>query len=131
MEQPLGEALVGLLGLALLGAGLYQAYQGLAGRFCARLLMERMNVLSRWACMVGGSVGHLARVVVFGTIGVFLLRAALAANPEKARGIGGALESLLEHALGPWLLLAVAGGLVLYGLYAFLEGFYQRVSPPP
>jgi hypothetical protein len=127
MDQPMGEWLVGLLGLAILGAGIYQGYQGIRVRFCANLEMARMSPLVSGLCLVGGGLGHVARGVVFSIIGVFLVRAALRADPRKAQGIGEALNTLLEQPFGPWLLLGVASGLVVYGLYTFLEAAYHRL----
>ena len=63
-------------------------------------------------------------------VGTFLAQAAWQVKPEEARGIGGALATLLEQPFGPWLLGAVALGLAAYGLYMLAEARY-RVMPGP
>ena len=74
-----------------------------------------------------GQIGHIARGIVFGMIGLFLIIAALHANPGEARGIDGALAALAEQSFGPILLGAVALGFVAYGLYMFAEARYRRM----
>jgi hypothetical protein len=74
-----------------------------------------------------GQAGLAARGVVFCIIGVFLIQAALSANPEEARGLGGALDTLAAQPYGPYLLGAVALGLVGYGVYCAVNARYRRI----
>ena len=49
-----------------------------------------------------GVFGHLARMVVFGLIGYFLIKAAIDYDPDKAVGLDGALAALgAERPTGP------------------------------
>ena len=50
--------------------------------------------------------------------------AALEADPEESSGLDGALKTLAAQPLGTALLLAVAAGLALYGLYSFARARY-------
>ena len=59
-----------------------------------------------------GSFGHLARMVVFGLVGVFLIKAAIDYNPNTAVGLDGTLATLGHQSYGPFLLGLVAAGLV-------------------
>jgi hypothetical protein len=43
-------------------------------------------------------------------------------------GIGGALFALAQAPFGPWLLEAVALGLLAYGTYSLAEARYRRVG---
>jgi uncharacterized protein DUF1206 len=74
-----------------------------------------------------GRFGYAARGVAFGLIGLFLVNAAVETQPEEARGLGGALASLAEQPLGPWLLGLVALGLTAYGVFALVEARYRRM----
>ena len=74
-----------------------------------------------------GILGHLARMAVFGLIGLFLLRAAWEFDPKKARGLDGALLELSQQAYGGLLLGAVAVGLLCYALYCFVQARYRRI----
>ena len=60
-------------------------------------------------------------------VGTFLIRAALEYDPQQARGLGGALQTLAQQPLGPWLLGAVALGLVAYGLFMLSVARYRHI----
>ena len=74
-----------------------------------------------------GVFGHLARMVIFGLMGYFLIKAALDYNPDEAVGLDGALAKLANSAGGPIVLGAVAVGLLGFGLYSFMDARYRRV----
>jgi hypothetical protein len=87
-----------------------------------------MSEHARAIAIRAGQVGLTARGVVFGIIGIFLIQAALRARPEEARGLSGALRALEQQPYGPYVLGAVALGLVAYGLYMFVEARYRRMK---
>jgi hypothetical protein len=68
-----------------------------------------------------------ARGLVFGTIGFFLIRAALHYDASEAKGLAEALRTMASRSSPPWLLGAVAVGLVSYGLYELFEARYRRI----
>ena len=74
-----------------------------------------------------GILGHLARMLVFGLIGLFLLKAAWEFDPKEARGLDGALMELAQQPYGGLLLGAVAVGLMAYALYCFVQARYRRI----
>jgi hypothetical protein len=47
----------------------------------------------------------------------YWIRAAVDFDPQKARGLDGALRSLAQTEAGPGLLYAAAAGLVVFGIY--------------
>ena len=73
-------------------------------------------------------VGHLARGVVFGLIGIFLTRAAIEYDPKNAIGLDGALHRLADASYGSYLLGVTAAGLVCYGLYCLVDARYRDVA---
>jgi hypothetical protein len=75
-----------------------------------------------------GVVGHVARAIVFGLIGIFVIRAALEYDPKEAIGLDGALRKLAQAEYGPWLLGVTAAGLVAYGVYCLVDARYRDVS---
>ncbi|HWW76904.1 MAG TPA: DUF1206 domain-containing protein [Pyrinomonadaceae bacterium] len=127
MALPFGRWLVGLAGLCVIGFGAWQCYKGLSARFRKRLMTAGMRDLAVKLATRAGQVGLTARGVVFGIVGAFLVQAALHARAHEARGLSGALRALEQQAYGPWLLGAVALGLVVYGLYMFVEARYRRM----
>ena len=71
-----------------------------------------------------GRLGHAARAVVIGIVGWFLLRAGLAG--ERVRNVGDALALLQkDHS---WLVLAVAAGLIAFGVTSLMMARYRRIE---
>ena len=124
---PAGTWLVGIAGAVLIGIGLYQGYRGLSKDFLEDSKTEQMSArVRRWIEWIG-TFGHLARMVVFGLVGVFLIKAAVDFNPSKAVGLDGALSKLVHQSYGPFLLGLVAAGLVAFGLYSLSDARYRRI----
>jgi hypothetical protein len=120
LAQPFGSWLVGLAGLIGMGGGLGQIWEGLRADFKKDLKFHEMPPdQQRWSITVG-RVGMIARGIVFLMIGFFILKAALDNDARQARGLDGALQTLVAHSYGPWLLGAVALGLTAFGVYSLL-----------
>ncbi len=127
LSQPLGQWLVGLVGIILIGVGLYQLHQAYSAEFLEQLRLEKMRgTQERWVTRIG-RLGFAARGTVFGIVGALLIAAAIHAEPQEARGLGGALATLAEQSFGPWLLGVVAVGLIAYGSYVLVEARYRRM----
>ena len=111
----------------MIGVALYQGYRGITKRFLKDSKVEEMPPQAkRWIGRLG-MIGHLARMVVFGLIGVFLIKAAIDYNPNKAVGLDGALAKLTHNSYGPFLLGIVAAGLIAFGLYSLSDARYRRI----
>lgn len=124
---PLGQLLVGLVGLGVIGFGFWQCYQAFTAEFCCKWKQHEMHEHAHGLAMRVGQVGLVARAVVFFIVGLFLIQAAWHARAEEARGLSGALHALEQQPYGPYVLGAVALGLVAYGLYMFVEARYRRM----
>ena len=48
-------------------------------------------------------------------------------DPEKARGLDAALQTLREQSYGPLLLALIALGIAAFGVYCFLQSRYRKV----
>ncbi len=73
--------------------------------------------------------GLVARGLVFAIVGVYLVLAALHADPGEARGLGGALLAVESQPAGAALLGVVAAGLAAYGVFQLLEARYRTIRP--
>jgi hypothetical protein len=129
LAQPFGLWLAAIAGAVIVGAGLYQLYKAYKADFRDELESGEMSARERTWATRSGRLGYAARGVVFDVIGVFLIRAALQTDPDEARGLGGALETLARQPFGPYLLGAVALGLVAYGAFMFVMARYRRIEP--
>jgi hypothetical protein len=127
LDWPGGRWIVGGVGLAIIGAGVFNAYRALSGSFQDKLREEQMSGAERPWYTAFGIAGHLARAVVFGMIGFFVVRAAYQYDPDEAIGLDGALQKLTGEAYGLYLLGAVALGLGAYGLFCLVEAKYREV----
>jgi len=128
LSWPLGRVLVVCVGIAVVGLGLRELYQAYKTRFLDHLELEKMGEKVRKWTERWGRLGIVARGIVFGVVGTFLIRAALEYDPQQARGLGGALQTLAQQPLGPWLLGAVALGLVAYGLFMLSVARYRQID---
>ena len=125
---PAGRVIVAAAGLAIVGAGLWNLYRGLATKFDDKWRTGELSpAVRKWGTRVG-VVGHVARFVVFGLVGVFLVKAALDYKPKDAIGIDGALQKLAHASYGPFLLGMTAAGLVAYGVYCLVDAKLRDVS---
>jgi hypothetical protein len=128
MSFPLGIWLVGIAGASVVVYGLRQLYRAWTLDLDDRLSLGRMSAgLHNWTVRFS-RFGMAARGVVFGVIGVFLVLAALHANPGEAKGVGGALRAVQQQPYGPVLLTAVALGLIAYGAYQLILARYRRIE---
>ncbi len=129
LAQPYGRIIVLITGLGwLLGGGLWQIYSGLKNDFKKDLTLQRMTREEKQAVILTGKVGLVARGVVFGLIGLFLIQAAIQSNPSAAKGFDGALYALLQQPYGVFLLAIVAIGLMAFGIYSMLNGLWMHVQ---
>jgi hypothetical protein len=126
MQHSGGRWAVGIAGAVIVVCGLVLIWEGVKRKFEKYLDTGRMSPATRKAVVVLGVVGSVARGVVFGLAGVFVITAALDFNPHKARGIDQALRKLADTPAGPWLLVTVAVGLLMFGLYGFAEAKWRR-----
>jgi hypothetical protein len=127
LDKPFGRWLVALAGLAVIAGGLQQLYRAWKRSFEEKLNLGQMDETERRLALRTGQLGLAARGVVFLLTGSFLVRAAWRYDASQARGLRGALDTLASQPHGPWLLGAVALGLVAYGAYSFLEARYRRI----
>jgi Domain of Unknown Function (DUF1206) len=122
-----GPWIVGIAGAVLIGIALYQGYRGITKKFLKDSKVEEMPPRVRvWIGRLG-TFGHLARMVVFGLIGVFLVKAAIDFNPRKAVGLDGALAKVVNASYGHLLLGIVAAGLIAFAIYSLSDARYRRI----
>ena len=57
----------------------------------------------------------------------FLVKAAVEYKANEAIGIDGALAKLYDRPYCPWLLGAVAAGLIAFGIFSITEARYRRI----
>jgi hypothetical protein len=128
-QPPLGQLLVGLVGLVVIGVGLYQLYAAYEAKFLPELKLNQMGEAgTRWVTYAG-RVGTAARALAIGVAGAFLVLAAYQSDPSETRGLGEALETLQRQPLGSYMLATIAAGLIVYGAFMLAVARYRRIDP--
>jgi hypothetical protein len=123
--------LVVIGGLIVLGVAGSQFYQAFTARVQEPPDPSRMkNGQAERSVVQIGRFGIAARGVVFGIIGLFLIVAALRHNPGEAKGLGGALQELIEKPYGPALLGVIAIGFIAYGIYSLAQAAFRPINKP-
>jgi hypothetical protein len=124
---PLGAWIVGIAGGVMIGVALYQGYRGITKKFLDDSKVAEMPPrLKEWISRLG-TIGHLARMIVFGLVGIFLIKAAIDYSPNKAVGLDGALAKIVHRSYGPFLLGVVAVGLIAFALYSLSDARYRKI----
>jgi hypothetical protein len=124
-QPPLGRILVGLL---VIGVGLYQLYAAYEAKFREDLSLDRMSdTEERWITLAGRA-GTAARALAIGVAGAFVVLAAYQADASEVRGLGAALETFQHQPLGAFMLGVVAAGLIAYGAFMLLVARYRRID---
>jgi hypothetical protein len=125
-QLPGGELVVFLAAAGIGLYGLYQLYRAYVPKLGRNLRLGGVpESLVGW--VVGLSrFGIAARGVVFCLIGFFLAQAAVRHDAGQAGGLRESLRTLAD--IGRWPFLAVALGLVAYGVYELVNARYRRIS---
>lgn len=125
---PGGRVLVGIAALVIIGVGIYQIANAVKRDFLDGVDLSeaspRARQLTEKLGMVGGAVKGFALAVVGGLFGW----AAITFDPSKARGLGGAMTTILSAPFGRVLLTLVALGFLAYGGYCFLRARFPARS---
>lgn len=122
-----GLVVLGIVGVAAIGAGLAHIFKGWTARF--ERYMTIPGDKRSWAKPLC-QFGLIARGIVWCMVGYFLIRSALMTSGGDVKGIADALNSLAGSAYGPWMLGIMAAGLMAFGVYSMLEAFYRRINAP-
>jgi uncharacterized protein DUF1206 len=126
MSMPMGRYIIGAIGLMAIGAGLYQAYTGIASKFEKQFKTYALSAEQYRIAIQLGRFGTIARGIVFAIVGFFFCLAAYTSSPGRAQGIGGALSYLDKQPYGLWLLGIVAAGLIAFGIYSLMTAAWFR-----
>jgi hypothetical protein len=121
MNLPAGQVLVAVVGLAIIGFGIFQLYRAWTEGFADKLDGEGRRGKSGTAYIAFGKAGYTARGVAFAIVGGLFVYAAVTHDAKKSGGLDQALFEVLDQPFGPVLLTLVAVGLVCFGLFTFAQ----------
>lgn len=128
IQQTFGHWITGLIGLLIIGFGVYEIFKGLSGKFLQALKDKEMAEHEKKIALYAGKLGLTARGIVFGLIGFFFVHTAVVAGLGRPIGLDRALSAIAKQPFGPWLLGMVSIGLILYGVSEIIKGRYKYME---
>jgi hypothetical protein len=126
-DWPAGRWLVGAAGVAIFAVALYQVYRAISRKYMDEMESHKVTEDARRVLEPLGSFGILSRAIVFGLIGVFVVKAAIEFDPKEAIGLDGALQKLANAPYGGFLLGGTAIGLAAFGLFCCAQAYFRDV----
>lgn len=127
LAWPGGQFIVVAAGLIVIGVGVAHVVKGVKQSFRKEIDTSSISPAATKGFVRLGQVGYIAKGVALGVVGALLGYAALTFDPQKARGLDGALQTILAQPFGQILLTAVALGFVAFGVFAVLQSRYRRM----
>ena len=122
IDLPGGVIVLAIAAAILIGAGINQFRIAGTCSFLDPLDQRARAELVSWL----GRIGYAARGVIFMTVGYLIGRATLDGRSHEA----GGMEQALDVFSGP-VLIAVALGLLLFGVFSVVEALFRHIHEPP
>jgi hypothetical protein len=126
LSWPGGPGWVGLAGVVLGGAGVALAIWAIVRDDSKILDLGRMSPRLRLASKVTEIGGNVTRAFLIVLVSVYLVAAAVTDDPQRARSLDSALESLAHGPAGPLVLGIVAAGLVMFSASTLIEARFRK-----
>ncbi|ROR65428.1 DUF1206 domain-containing protein [Agrococcus jenensis] len=123
LQHPVGPWLLGVAGLVIAGVGIAFVIRG-----ARRTFFEDVAPPRRFRRIVEalGAPGFIAKGVAVTIVGGLFVVGAVRHDPGETGGLDGALQSLTTVPGGVVALVAIAVGLIVYGVYCVARGVWAR-----
>ncbi|MFG0329926.1 MAG: DUF1206 domain-containing protein [Phycisphaerales bacterium] len=128
MGETWGRWLLGAVAVMIIVGGFMEAGKAITQSYQKKLKLAQVDETPRKAIKFSATLGLAARGVVFFIIGGSLLYTTITQDPDEAKSFGEALASLRDQPYGTWLYGAVAFGVLAYGVYQVVKGFYRKIE---
>lgn len=125
LDVPGGPIVLWLIGLGVAIGGVSFVVMGVLRSFRKRMSIPD-GALGR-TVTVAGVVGFVAKGIALVIVGVLLVIAAVRTDAKTAGGLDGAVQALLDLALGPLLAGVVGAGFLAYGAFTVARARYARM----
>lgn len=123
MAMPMGRLVVGLAGVATIGAGLYYFWKAISEKYREHLCANSFTRKWNWVL----KAGVLAQALLITVIGGFLSYAALTHDPGKAGGTTKVFEWLGTQPFGQTLVGVFCLGLLCFAIFCFVNAAYRII----
>ena len=119
VQSPLGIVVLIAAGAIVVAIGVFFIVKGVRNTFLDDIHTPRGDLGK--AVIVLGTVGYIAKGVALIAVGVLVVVTAVTVDPSSAGGLDEAFRSVAELPFGAIMLVLVALGLIVYGLYCFVR----------
>src|SRR5688572_4551120 len=123
---PAGQWIVGAAGLVLVGVGAWHIRKGLNKHFLKQIDTTDASPKALRLVTRLGQIGFPGKGIALIGVGGLLVWSAVTFDPSKARGLDGALRTILELPFGKILLTLVAIGIAAFGAFCFVRARYPE-----
>lgn len=123
MAMPMGRLLVGLSGMATIGAGIYYLWKAFSEKYREHLRASEFTRNWNWVLKAGVA----AQGVLISVIGGFLAYAALTHDPAKAGGTTKVFDWLATQPFGQALVVLFCLGLLCFAVFCFVNAVYRII----
>ncbi len=123
MSKPFGQWIVVGIGVAVVGAGLYYCWKGIAEKYKENLRWTQTVERLDWLC----KLGFVCYGLVIALVGCFLVWAGWTHDPSQAGGLQQAFSTVHEAAFGRVMLGVLGLGVLGFATENFIEAVYRVV----
>jgi hypothetical protein len=127
LGRPWGVVAVIAAGVLVIVVAAWLAYRGARKKFLHDLDFGGASRTLRLSTTRLGQIGWCAVGITYATVGAMFVLAAVRYDPGKAAGLDPALKTLAVQPYGQVLLLALAAGIAVFGVFALLEARFRRL----
>jgi hypothetical protein len=114
------------VGLVLIGVGAWHIRKGFNKKFLKQIDTSDASPSALRLVTRLGQVGFPAKGIALALVGGLLCYAAITFDPSKAKGLDGAMRTILDAPFGQFLLTLVAVGIAAFGAFCFVRARYPE-----
>ena len=126
--HPVGESIVFIGGIGVVGVGLGYLYGAYTGSYVSKFTSNDMDSRLKHCAKLMGKLGIASRGIAFVVTGVCLVISSIVSNSDFAGGLQNAFQILADQPFG-WLWLgSIGSGFMAYGMYMLAAARYRRYA---
>ncbi len=127
LTETYGQIIVAIIATVFVGKALYQMFRAYSNKYQNKVKKQGLSEKAQKTILTFGKIGYTARGVVIGVIAFLTYKAALTSNSDQAGGTKDAF-SFLQHEFGTIVLILIAAGLLMYGIFIVVKARLREMS---